>query len=125
MITHNFTYKFYLYEDKRPYLKMELIPFSKDSIMAESLIGASAYHKDKTILDKIIDNIKDLLDGKIDYYDFGEEWVFADCTKDETEITDLDGFICIVSTQKLYEMLLEWRVYFRENFDESMEYFCD
>lgn len=125
MITHDFTYKFYLFRNRNPFIDINLIPFSKDCSSFSSLIGETAYRKNKTILDEIIDNVKHLLDGKIDYYDFGEEWVFADCTKDETEISDLDGFICIISTQKLYKMLLEWRVYFRENFDESMEGLCE
>ena len=125
MITHDFTYKFYLFRNRNPFIDINLIPFSKDCSSFSSLIGETAYRKNKTILDEIIDNVKHLLDGKIDYYDFGEVWVFADCTKDETEISDLDGFICIISTQKLYKMLLEWRVYFRENFDESMEGLCE
>ena len=70
MITHDFTYKFYLFRNRNPFIDINLIPFSKDCSSFSSLIGETAYRKNKTILDEIIDNVKHLLDGKIDYYDF-------------------------------------------------------
>ena len=45
MVTHDFTYKFYLFRNRNPFIDINLIPFSKDSSSFSSLIGETAYRK--------------------------------------------------------------------------------
>lgn len=120
MITHEFSYSFYYFDDKIPFINIILTPHSKKCTTFSDGISHFAYRKDKTIFDKAIENIKKVINGEINEYEYGEEWCVFEFNKEECEVTTLNNTICIVSTKKVYEMLLEWRVYFREHFEDWM-----
>ena len=121
MITHDFTYELYLSEKNLPFIAVELIPFSDNSyLLAEGIYSITCFKRGKSYLDETINEVKNVLDGKINDYDFGQDWSLYECYKKETEISDYDGIICTISTQKLYEMLLEWREFFNKHFEEWM-----
>ena len=118
MITHDFTYELYLYEGKKPFINVNLIPYSKrSSFLGDGIEASACIRRGKSYLDETINEVKDVLDGKLEYCDFGQDWSYYECYKEETVVSDYDGIICTISTQKLYEMLLEWRVFFNKHFE--------
>ena len=118
MITHDFTYELYLYEGKKPFINVNLIPYSKrSSFLGDGIEAIACIRRGKSYLDETINEVKDVLDSKLEYCDFGQDWSYYECYKEETVVSDYDGIICTISTQKLYEMLLEWRVFFNKHFE--------
>ena len=118
MITHDFTYKLYLSEKKLPFIDVELIPFSDNSyLLGDGIEAIACIRRGKSYLNETINEVKDVLDGKLEYCDFGQDWSYYECYKEETVVSDYDGIICTISIQKLYEMLLEWRVFFNKHFE--------
>ena len=120
MITHDFTYELYLSEKNLPFINVNLTPYSEKSFLGDGIESIACIRRGKSYLDETINEVKNVLDGKINDCDFGQDWSFYECYKKETEISDYDGIICTISTQKLYEMLLEWREFFNKHFEEWM-----
>ena len=125
MTKHDLHYKIYKKNYSYPYIEIHVVPHINDEELLSAGIINISYKKDKSILDKIIDDINKTIEGKKHNYIFGEEWCIYTGDKYECDFWCIDNNLCTISTIELYNMLLEWRVYFRENFDESMEGLCE
>ena len=130
MITHEFSYEFYFFENVKPYINIKITPLFEDiipptqgdHISVGNIFAATAYNTDKSMINKVINEMKDTINGKHNFCEYEEEWGWYECSKDECKVWDLDGLLCTISTEKVYIMLQEWRDFFKENFKENMRY---
>ena len=97
-------YKFYLNEFGRPNFGVE----EKYYQLWELASCEFSY------LQKIVDQLSELLENKISHYDFGFEVYNFDCTKDECKVLNtFEGWKveCVIPTQEIYQLLKDWRDY--------------
>ena len=125
MTEHKLHYKIYKKNFSHPYIEIQVVPHINDEELLSAGIINISYKKDKSILEGIIDDINKTLNGKRGKYIFGEEWCIYTGDKYECDFWCMDNNLCTISTIELYNMLKEWRDYFRENYEEWMEEYCD
>ena len=125
MTKHKLYYRTYKKDYLFPYIEIQVVPHINDEALLSAGIINISYKKNKAILDEIIDNINKTIEGERNNYIFGEEWCLYTGDKYECDFWCMSNNLCTFSTIELYNMLKEWRLYFRENFDESMEKYCE
>ena len=83
MITHDFTYEFYFFENVKPYINIKITPLFEDiipptqgdHISVGNIFAATAYNTDKSMINKVINEMKDTINGKNNFCEYEEEWL--------------------------------------------------
>lgn len=61
--------------------------------------------------DEVVSSLKDVLDGKTEWYEFGYEVYYFECDKDDCEVFEWDKKIGLLRTKDVYEMLRYFQHY--------------
>ena len=72
-------------------------------------------------LEEIVSSLENVLNGKLEQYDFGFEVYSIECKKDISEVVDTyDGWQskAQIRTQEIYELMRDWKIYLENHKNE-------